>query len=165
MSQHTHSDATDTGLTTEDLAHPERRAAPETPPAYPGEGTAVPNERATAEGAEGVEGAEGAGGQQPGGRGERTPEPDAEPLIEPKEAEDYRERWTRIQGTFVDDPKDAVHSADALVAEVIQSLAETFADHKKELESQWSRGQEVETEGLRVALQQYRTFFNKLLHA
>ncbi|MFD8806209.1 hypothetical protein [Streptomyces sp. NPDC059597] len=159
MSHHTHSDATDTGLTTEDLAHPERRAAPETPPAYPGEGTAMPDGRATAEGAGGAE------DRQPGGRAERTPEPDAEPLIEPKEAEDYRERWTRIQGTFVDDPKDAVHSADALVAEVIQSLAETFADHKKELEAQWSRGQEVETEGLRVALQQYRTFFNKLLHA
>ncbi|WP_018549606.1 hypothetical protein [Streptomyces sp. LaPpAH-108] len=156
MSHDTHTDPTDTGLTTEDLAHPERRAAPESPPAYPGEGTA------TRDGRDGRGTTE---GQAPGGQAERTPEPDAEPLIEPKEAEDYRERWTRIQGTFVDDPKDAVHSADALVAEVIQSLAETFADHKKELESQWSRGQEVETEGLRVALQQYRTFFNKLLHA
>ncbi|MEU9398974.1 hypothetical protein [Streptomyces sp. NPDC048242] len=153
MSHDTHTDAADGGLTTEDLAHPERRAAPESPPAYPGEGTAVPGERERGE------------GQAPGGQAERTPEPDAEPLIEPKAAEDYRERWTRIQGTFVDDPKDAVHSADTLVAEVIQSLAETFADHKKDLEAQWSRGQEVETEGLRVALQQYRTFFNKLLHA
>ncbi|MGV9340025.1 hypothetical protein [Streptomyces sp. NPDC003688] len=161
MSHHTHThtdaDAADTGLTTEDLAHPERRAAPESPPAYPGEGTAVPGERGTAE--------EQAPGGEAEGTAERTPEPEAEPLIEPKEAEDYRERWTRIQGTFVDDPKDAVHSADTLVAEVIQSLAETFADHKKELESRWSRGQEVETEGLRMALQQYRTFFNKLLHA
>ncbi|MFD8910973.1 hypothetical protein [Streptomyces sp. NPDC059575] len=157
MSHHTHTDAADSGLTTEDLAHPERRAAPESPPAYPGEGTAVPGERGTAE--------EQAPGGQAEGTAERTPEPEAEPLIEPKAAEDYRERWTRIQGTFVDDPKDAVHSADTLVAEVIQSLAETFADRKKDLEAQWSRSQEVETEGLRVALQQYRTFFNKLLHA
>ncbi|MEW2131999.1 hypothetical protein [Streptomyces sp. NPDC005435] len=159
MSHDTHTDATDGGLTTEDLAHPERRAAPESPPAYPGEGTATPEERA------GGRTAGGADERAPGGQGARPPEPDAEPLIEPEQAEDYRERWTRIQGTFVDDPKDAVHSADALVAEVIQSLAETFADHKKELEDRWSRGQEVETEGLRVALQQYRTFFNKLLHA
>lgn len=89
----------------------------------------------------------------------------ADPLIAHGEAQDYRERWAKIQGTFVDDPKDAVRSADALVADVIQSLAATFADHKKELEGQWSRGEQVETEGLRVALQQYRTFFNQLLDA
>ncbi|MFD4790458.1 hypothetical protein ACFWN1_26075 [Streptomyces sp. NPDC058459] len=89
----------------------------------------------------------------------------ADPLIAHQEADNYRERWAKIQGTFVDDPKDAVRSADALVADVIQSLAATFADHKKELEGQWSRGEQVETEGLRVALQQYRTFFNQLLDA
>lgn len=89
----------------------------------------------------------------------------SDPLIAHQEAQDYRERWAKIQGTFVDDPKDAVRSADALVADVIQSLAATFADHKKDLEGQWSRGEQVETEGLRVALQQYRTFFNQLLDA
>ncbi|MGW2211580.1 hypothetical protein [Streptomyces sp. NPDC001781] len=101
---------------------------------------------------------------QRGGRPHAVDE-GADPLIAHQEAETFRERWSTIQGTFVDDPKDAVRSADALVADVIQSLAATFADHKKELEGQWSRGEQVETEGLRVALQQYRTFFNQLLDA
>ncbi|MFI9392369.1 hypothetical protein ACIG53_15965 [Streptomyces bauhiniae] len=103
------------------------------------------------------------GDQRQGGGQPRSVDEGADPLIAHQEAQDYRERWSKIQGTFVDDPKDAVRSADALVADVIQSLAATFADHKKELEGQWSRGEQVETEGLRVALQQYRTFFNQLL--
>ncbi|WP_234312801.1 hypothetical protein [Streptomyces seoulensis] len=103
--------------------------------------------------------------QRPDGGQPRSVDEGADPLIAHQEADTYRERWAKIQGTFVDDPKDAVRSADALVADVIQSLAATFADHKKELEGQWSRGEQVETEGLRVALQQYRTFFNQLLDA
>ncbi|MET8694514.1 hypothetical protein ABZV65_18470 [Streptomyces bauhiniae] len=105
------------------------------------------------------------GDRRPAGGQARSVDEGADPLIAHQEADTYRERWSKIQGTFVDDPKDAVRSADALVADVIQSLAATFADHKKELEGQWSRGEQVETEGLRVALQQYRTFFNQLLDA
>ncbi|MEU6384189.1 hypothetical protein ABZ847_11535 [Streptomyces bauhiniae] len=105
------------------------------------------------------------GEKRPGGDQPHSVDEGADPLIAHQEADTYRERWAKIQGTFVDDPKDAVRSADALVADVIQSLAATFADHKKELEGQWSRGEQVETEGLRVALQQYRTFFNQLLDA
>jgi hypothetical protein len=67
-----------------------------------------------------------------------------------------------IQTAFVDDPQHAVREADELVAAVIQSLASTFADHKRELESQWQQG-EAATEDLRVALRQYRSFFNQLL--
>ncbi|MFF7384769.1 hypothetical protein [Streptomyces griseoluteus] len=105
------------------------------------------------------------GDQRQGDGRPRSVDEGADPLIAHQEADTFRERWAKIQGTFVDDPKDAVRSADALVADVIQSLAATFADHKKELEGQWSRGESVETEGLRVALQQYRTFFNQLLDA
>ncbi|MGW4289685.1 hypothetical protein ACWEIK_22445 [Streptomyces sp. NPDC004673] len=106
-----------------------------------------------------------AGDQRQGSGQPRSVDEGVDPLIAHQEADTYRERWAKIQGTFVDDPKDAVRSADALVADVIQSLAATFADHKKDLEGQWSRGEQVETEGLRVALQQYRTFFNQLLDA
>ncbi|UUN25202.1 hypothetical protein [Streptomyces sp. FIT100] len=155
--------APDGGLTTEDLARPGQATAPdESAPLYPGEATPV---RGATE--------EPAGDERPADAeadaeaDSATAAPGAEtgqPLIDPAEAEAYRDRWQEIQGTFVDDPKDSVHAADALVAEVIQSLAATFADHKKDLESQWSRGEEVETEDLRVALQRYRSFFNQLLH-
>ncbi|MFD5793008.1 hypothetical protein ACFWIO_05610 [Streptomyces diastatochromogenes] len=128
--------ASDTELTTEDLARTEpEHVSGESPAVYPGEATPEPAQAEEGE----------------------------QPLIDPADARSYRDRWEQIQGTFVDEPKDAVRSADALVAEVIRSLAETFADHKRELEDQWSRGEEVETEGLRVALRRYRTFFNQLL--
>ncbi|MEU6578592.1 hypothetical protein [Streptomyces sp. NPDC046805] len=160
--RHTDRSTTQTQLTTEDLARPapsRDTTSDETRPKYPGEATArerawkAPDERDR--GADVTDDAEAT----------ETVEEGAEPLIDPQDTESYRARWEEIQGTFVDDPKDAVHSADALVADVIQSLAETFADHKKELEAEWSRGEKVETEELRVALQQYRTFFNQLLHA
>ncbi|WP_328724942.1 hypothetical protein [Streptomyces sp. NBC_00259] len=151
------------GLTTDDLAHPRSTAAAESPPpAYPGEAT--PDTAGRAPEAAPEEAPEAASDLAP----EPAPEPaatDGQPLIPAEAAEDYRDRWQEIQGTFVDDPKDSVRAADALVAEVIQSLAATFADNKQDLEAQWSRGEEIETEGLRVALQRYRTFFNQLLHA
>ncbi len=84
-------------------------------------------------------------------------------LFTDDEVDQYRTEWRGLQSDFVDSPRDAVQHADQLVAQVIQSLATTFADHKKSLEGQWSKGEQVETEELRVALRQYRAFFDKLL--
>ncbi|MFJ8077133.1 hypothetical protein ACIQ7Q_25185 [Streptomyces sp. NPDC096176] len=96
---------------------------------------------------------------------EATPagEEGAVPLLDSGAAEDLRSRWTDIQQGFVDDPQAAVRAADELVVEVMQLLAATFAEHKEGLESQWHRGDEVATEDLRVALRQYRSFFDRLL--
>lgn len=85
------------------------------------------------------------------------------PLFEGGEAEDYRSRWLDIQTRFVDAPQDSVEDADELVAEVIKSIAETFAEERDFLEDQWKRGDEVSTEDLRIAMQRYRSFFNRLL--
>ncbi|GHF55610.1 hypothetical protein FHX82_002287 [Amycolatopsis bartoniae] len=79
------------------------------------------------------------------------------------EVEQFRGRWQSLQTAFVDDPRSTVQEADQLVAEVMQALAATFAEHKRELETQWQQGEEVATEDLRLALQRYRTFFNELL--
>ncbi|MER7521075.1 hypothetical protein [Streptomyces sp. NPDC126499] len=84
-------------------------------------------------------------------------------LLDPSDDEEFRARWSDIQSQFVDDPRGAVHAADSLVADVMRKLAETFADHKRNLEGQWSEGEDVDTEGLRTALRQYRSFFNRLL--
>jgi hypothetical protein len=77
----------------------------------------------------------------------------------------YREQWSTLQGRFVDEPKASVREADGLVAEVIQQLATRFAEERKSLEEQWSAGSEVSTEDLRLALQHYRSFFQRLLAA
>ncbi|MCS7476615.1 hypothetical protein ACFFQW_27860 [Umezawaea endophytica] len=84
-------------------------------------------------------------------------------LFSSEEVDQFRTEWRGLQSDFVDSPRDAVQHADQLVAQVMQSLATTFADHKKSLEGQWSQGEQVETEELRVALRQYRAFFDKLL--
>jgi hypothetical protein len=76
-----------------------------------------------------------------------------------------RSRWTEVQSGFVDDPQVAVKSADELVAEVMKQLADGFARERRGLEDQWSRGDDVSTEDLRIALQRYRSFFDRLLQA
>ena len=85
------------------------------------------------------------------------------PLLPGSDAESFQERWEECQRNFVDDPKQAVQTADELVADVIKSLAEQFADARSQLEEQWDRGDEVSTEDLRQALQRYRSFFQRLL--
>jgi hypothetical protein len=86
-------------------------------------------------------------------------------LLPDGEETDFQRRWEDIQTRFVDDPRQAVEDADALVAGVMQRIAEGFAQARDGLEGQWSRGEDVGTEELRVALQRYRAFFRRLLSA
>ncbi|MBW4722222.1 hypothetical protein [Saccharothrix obliqua] len=91
------------------------------------------------------------------------PRHDEEPLFGADEADGFRDVWRTLQTDFVDDPKGAVRRADELVAEVVQSLATTFAEHKRSLEEQWHEGGQADTEELRLALRRYRAFFDRLL--
>jgi hypothetical protein len=85
-------------------------------------------------------------------------------LFPENESRDFHKRWTDIQTGFVDEPRQAVEQADELVAEVIKRLADSFARERSRLEGQWGRGDNVSTEDLRVALQRYRAFFDRLLN-
>jgi hypothetical protein len=87
----------------------------------------------------------------------------AHPLFLEDVANDFRSRWDKIQTGFVDEPRQAVQQADELVAQAIKRLAEKFAEERNGLEQQWDRGDQVNTEDLRVALQTYRSFFQRLL--
>jgi hypothetical protein len=88
---------------------------------------------------------------------------EAVPLLAKEETEELRNRWSTIQAGFVDEPRNAVQEADKLVARAVQRLAEVFADERSKMEHQWSRGDQVSTEDLRVCLQRYRSFFTRLL--
>jgi len=77
--------------------------------------------------------------------------------------EALRSRWKEVQTAFVDEPRKAVEEADGLVASAMKRLAEVFAEERSNLEQQWDRGDGVSTEDLRIALQRYRTFFQRLL--
>src|SRR5262245_23859416 len=93
----------------------------------------------------------------------RQPEAAGHPaLFKDGEADGLRTRWGAIQTGFVDEPRKAVQEADSLVAEVMKRLAEMFAGERSTLEQQWDRGDQVTTEDLRVALQRYRSFFDRL---
>jgi len=85
------------------------------------------------------------------------------PLFPDTESADFRRRWTELQTSFVDEPRRAVQQADELVAGVMKRLAETFARERASLEHQWDRGEDVTTEDLRIAMQRYRSFFDRLL--
>ena len=79
------------------------------------------------------------------------------------ELSDFHSRWTEVQAAFVDDPRDCVQKADGLVSDVVDRLTAGFASARSGLEEQWSRGEQVSTEDLRLALQRYRDFFERLL--
>ena len=87
------------------------------------------------------------------------------PLFSEGDVTELRARWSTVQAAFVDEPRKAVEEADNLVASVMKRLAEGFANERGTLEKQWDRGDSVSTEDLRVALQRYRSFFDRLLKA
>jgi hypothetical protein len=97
------------------------------------------------------------------GRSAPSGETRAAPLLPADFTQNLRSRWESIQTGFVDSPREAVQQADELVASAIKQLAERFADERNNLERQWDRGDQVNTEDLRVALTKYRTFFQKLM--
>jgi hypothetical protein len=86
-----------------------------------------------------------------------------DPLFPADTAAEYRSRWIELQSGFVDDPRRAVAQGDELVAEVIQSLAESFALERQHLEDDLLHTGEASTEALRVGLRRYRSFFERLL--
>lgn len=91
------------------------------------------------------------------------PAGDVRPLFPTEAGDELRGRWDRIQTGFVDSPQKSVQEADQLVADAVQRLSARFADERNRLEQQWDRGDQVSTEDLRVALQTYRAFFNRIL--
>jgi len=88
-----------------------------------------------------------------------------EALFADDELTGFRSRWDGIQSGFVDEPRQAVEQADALVADVVDRLTAGFSDARSRLEEQWAKGEDASTEELRVALTRYRSFFKRLLAA
>lgn len=77
--------------------------------------------------------------------------------------EELRPRWNNIQTSFVDEPRQAVYDADKLVTSAITQITEALHDECRAMQKQWADGADVSTEDLRLSLQKYRTFFNRLM--
>ncbi|MFJ7203660.1 hypothetical protein ACIQWR_09025 [Streptomyces sp. NPDC098789] len=166
--------------TTEDLARAAQQPADRDAAVFPGEATTAPGRAAAPPGGDtgGRRDRDQAGrppadrpvgavsedvGSAPGAERRESVAGGTEPLLGVTDAERYRTRWTEIQGRFVDEPREAVRSADTLAAEVMQAFAGTLADHRGGLEKQWDRGEEVATEDLRQAMRAYRSLVDRLL--
>jgi hypothetical protein len=95
----------------------------------------------------------------------RVPEPGDTQTVWGNESEirEFRSRWGNIQTAFVDEPRQAVREADQLVQSVIKTLADRFTHDREELVHQWDRGDNVSTEDLRISMQRYRTYLDRLL--
>ncbi|MCX5409578.1 hypothetical protein OHA37_37690 [Streptomyces sp. NBC_00335] len=131
-------------FTAEDLARP---TPPPTPPAPP---KAAP--------------ANGPAGEPTGGtESHRGSQSEEEPFLGDAEAERYHTTWNEIQGRFVDDPREAVRSADVLVSEVMLKFSDTLSARRDGLEKRWNGGEQVATEDLRQALRAYRSLVDRLL--
>jgi hypothetical protein len=89
--------------------------------------------------------------------------PGLAPLFTQEAATDFRSRWDLVQRSFVDNPQEAVHAGDELVAQVINSLTDTFSNQRSQLENELKQTDESSTENLRLALRRYRSFFERLL--
>lgn len=97
--------------------------------------------------------------------GEMAAELTAEPigtLWSAETAGELRGRWQQLQLRFVDDPRGVVTEAQSLVGEAVEGLTTSLTDQQRELDG-WASGGDGETEQLRVALQRYRDFFDRIL--
>lgn len=85
------------------------------------------------------------------------------PLFDGPEADQFRAEWLEIQSRFVDDPNVSVRDADELVSRVIRNIMTALEDKRLSLERHRKQGDKQATEDLRIALQRYRSFFQRLL--
>ena len=88
----------------------------------------------------------------------------SEPLLGGEEIEELQSRWNSIQKDFVDAPLTSVERADALAAETMEKIARMSAETRASLIELWEDHEDISTEDLRIALQRYRSFFNRLLN-
>ncbi|MEU9834704.1 hypothetical protein AB0D67_24500 [Streptosporangium sp. NPDC048047] len=84
------------------------------------------------------------------------------PLFE-HDADEIRRRWQEVQVGFVDDPRDSVTRADALLEELVGSLRTALERRTSTLRQRWD-GDERDTEDLRTALRDYRATLEQLLN-
>lgn len=85
------------------------------------------------------------------------------PWLKGEENGELRTRWNLIQSEFVNEPRTSVEQADALVVETLDRIQQAFSKQRTGLNEQWANHADISTEDLRIALQSYRSFFNRLL--
>jgi hypothetical protein len=80
-----------------------------------------------------------------------------------EEIDELKSRWNSIQIEFVDEPRKSVEQADTLLVEALEKINHALANKRTMLNESWANHEDMSTEDLRIALQGYRTFLNRLL--
>lgn len=84
-----------------------------------------------------------------------------EPLLAAEFSTEMLSQWNEVQVSFVEDPRASVQAADALIREIHEALVAASAERLDRLAGAWDEGSD--TEQLRLALRQYRTFIGVIL--
>ena len=85
----------------------------------------------------------------------------ADPLVDAEAQQEFLNRWTRIQISFLEDPTAAVESADALIQEIGAAVLSALEERGGELASAGRAASDTEQQ--RLALRQYRAYIGVLL--
>ena len=91
-----------------------------------------------------------------------TPAPITIMRLSPEAARRFQARWDEIQAGFVTDPRGALASADDLVRDNVDALAQSVAEERNALRGRWDPA-DTPTESLRTSLHGYRNLFLGLL--
>jgi hypothetical protein len=73
----------------------------------------------------------------------------------------FQHVWSEIQASFVDDPRGSVKLAADAVNMAVEEFMASVRTRQASLASSW-RGSDTDTERLRTALRDYRTFWARL---
>jgi hypothetical protein len=106
------------------------------------------------------------GSQREAGYADPGLQSDRQPRYPLKEKGEYSKDRIHAAWSYIHHKDNAgKYDADEVrqIKSRIKRAAETFAEERSKLEGQWSRGDNVSTEDLRLALQRYRSFFDRLL--
>ena len=81
------------------------------------------------------------------------------------DADGYRASWVGIQSGFVDDPRGSVTEAADLITQITNTLVSAVQERERTLRGAWDGSGNADTENLRNALRDYRSFFERLIGA
>lgn len=95
----------------------------------------------------------------------------AEPLLGAASAEAFIDRWSSVQATFVEDPHRSVTEADTLLTEVLTAYQQAIEQRRAQIAGSGagstggtdSAGSAPDTEGLRLALLEYRSIITAMV--
>ena len=85
-------------------------------------------------------------------------------FLSERDSDLFRQRWMHLQSGFIDQPRETVEEADRLLGDVLERFTRGLNAERDSLAARWrSGGDDTDTEELRLAVQGYRSYLERLL--